>query len=64
MSTFTWVLIDREGKEIRSSEGFSTKDEAESWMGSEWSSLREEGAGAVSLREDGKQVYRMSLDEA
>lgn len=64
MSSFTWVLIDRSGTEMRETEAFGSKEEAEAWMGAEWASLRSEGAGAVSLREDGEQVYRMSLDEA
>ncbi len=64
MATFTWVLIGRDGNEMRSSEDFDSKASAEAWMGAEWSALRDEGAGEVSLREDGKQVYRMSLDEA
>lgn len=64
MATFTWTLIDRDGNEMRTSEPFDSKDSAEAWMGAEWSALRDEGAGAVSLRADGKQLYRMSLDEA
>lgn len=64
MSSFTWVLIDPHGNEMRSTEAFATKDEAEAWMGAEWATLLEEGAEYVSLREDGAQVYKMGLREA
>lgn len=61
---FTWVLLEAGGDEMRATEEFGTKEEAEEWMGREWASLLEEGAEFVSLREDGKQHYRMGLREA
>jgi hypothetical protein len=64
MADHIWVLIDPSGKELRSSEGFSSKEEAEAWMGAEWASLRDEGAGFVALRCGGEQLYKMSLSEA
>jgi hypothetical protein len=64
MPGFTWVLISADGRELRTSEAFTSKEEAEAWMGSEWSALLDEGAEFVSLREDGDQHYKMSLLEA
>ena len=64
MATFSWVLIDPTGTELRSSETFESREQAEAWMGSEWSSLRAEGAESVSLREGDTEVYVMSLLEA
>jgi hypothetical protein len=63
MAEFTWVLLDPSGTEMRSTDAFASKEEAEAWMGAEWAALREEGAEFVSLREDGAQVYRMGLSE-
>lgn len=64
MGEFTWVLLDASGAELRSTETFGSKDEAEAWMGDEWKALLDEGADSVSLREDGEQHYKMSLHEA
>lgn len=61
MSVYSWVLIDASNQEMRSSEPFATKEEAEAWMGREWAILLDEGAEHVSLREDGRQLYRMGL---
>jgi hypothetical protein len=61
---FTWVLLDADGDEMRATEEFGTKEEAEAWMGQEWAGLLDEGAELVSLRENGKQHYRMGLREA
>ena len=64
MAEFTWVLLDAEGKELSTSQTFASKEEAEAWMGVEWSNLVEQGGESVSLREDDTQVYRMGLGEA
>ena len=47
----------------RSTDPFGSKEEAEAWMGAEWSSLLDEGAEFVSLRSEDKQVYKMGLRE-
>ena len=60
---FTWTLLDPLGADMRTTEEFASKEEAEAWMGTEWSGLLDEGAEFVSLRENGKQVYRMGLKE-
>ncbi|MFP5297796.1 MAG: hypothetical protein ACLGHL_02255 [Actinomycetota bacterium] len=64
MAAFTWVLIGPQGNEMRTTEDFSTKEEAEAWMGAEWAALLDEGAEYVSLREGDAQVYKMGLREA
>jgi len=60
---FTWTLLDPLGADMRTTEEFASKAEAEAWMGTEWASLVDEGAEFVSLRENGKQVYKMGLKE-
>lgn len=64
MTRFTWVLHDEAGTDLRTTEAFQSKAEAEAWMGAEWSGLSSEGAESVSLLEDDKTVYTMSLREA
>jgi hypothetical protein len=61
MADFKWVLRDVHGTDLRSSEVFASKEAAESWMGSEWSSLVAEGADRVLLMEGDQIVYDMSL---
>lgn len=63
MAEFTWVLLDASGKELRTSQTFASKEEAEAWMGAEWSNLLEQGGESVSLRDGDTQVYRMGLGE-
>ena len=61
---FTWTLLDPLGADMRTTEEFASKEEAEAWMGTEWSTLVDEGAEYVSLRQNGKQIYKMGLKEA
>ena len=63
MSSFTWTLLDASGKEMRTTDAFASQEEAEAWMGAEWSSLLDEGAEYVSLRSDDSQLYKMGLRE-
>ena len=63
MADFTWTLQDGDGKDLRTSKVFPTKEEAEAWMGAEWSALRAEGGEYVLLREGDDVVYRMGLSE-
>jgi hypothetical protein len=63
MADFTWTLQDGDGKDLRTSEAFTTKEEAEAWMGAEWSALRAEGGEYVLLKEGDDVVYRMGLSE-
>lgn len=64
MSTHHWILLDASGAEIRASEAFASKEEAEAWMGTEWSALLEEGAESVALVEGDRRIYEMGLREA
>lgn len=64
MSTFHWSLLDADGNELRSSEAFASKEDAEAWMGTEWSALLEEGAESVALMEGDSRLYEMGLREA
>jgi hypothetical protein len=61
VSTYTWVLHDLSGDDMRSTDGFDSKEAAEAWMGQEWSTLIDEGAESVSLVKDDKLLYRMGL---
>jgi hypothetical protein len=63
MAEFTWTLQDDKGQDLRTTDAFETKEEAEAWMGAEWSSLRDEGGEYVLLREGDRVVYRMGLSE-
>lgn len=63
MAPFTWTLQDGSGTDMRITEPFDSKEEAEAWMGAEWASLVNEGAEFVVLQEDGDVVYRMGLEE-
>jgi hypothetical protein len=64
MAEFTWTLQDGAGKDLRVTEPFSSKEEAEAWMGAEWSALRAEGGEYVLLKEGDEVVYRMGLSES
>jgi hypothetical protein len=57
-----WVLIDRSGAELRRTEPFPSRAEAEAWMSEHWADLVDEGAGRVLLTEGEETVYDMSLD--
>jgi len=63
MSDFTWTLQDEQGDDLRTTEVFATKEDAEAWMGAEWSALRTEGGEYVVLKEGDEVVYRMGLSE-
>lgn len=63
MGDYTWTLQDAAGKDMRTTDAFASKEEAESWMGAEWSALRDEGGEFVLLVADGAVVYRMGLSE-
>jgi hypothetical protein len=63
MSSYFWVLEDSAGKELRWTERFDSQDDAETWMGREWASLRDEGASLVVLMRDDQVLYRMGLNE-
>jgi hypothetical protein len=64
MGDFYWVLHDLSGTDLRSTERFADKEEAEAWMGREWSGLLDEGAESVTLFEGDSKHYRMGLRPA
>lgn len=63
MSDYVWKLHGPRGEDLRTSEGFASKEEAEAWMGSEWAALLDEGAETVSLVQGERTLYRMGLRE-
>ena len=63
MDEFAWMLHDEAGGVLRSTETFSSKEEAEAWMGDHWSELLDEGAESVTLRRGDESLYRMGLRE-
>ncbi|MGH8824331.1 MAG: hypothetical protein ACRDVN_07640 [Jiangellaceae bacterium] len=62
---WTWRYLDRKGAVIPPEKvsgggdgsGFPTQSEAESWLGERWRELANAGVDAVSLLEDGRDVY-------
>ncbi len=64
MTQFFWVLHALDGSDMRRTDPFDSRAEAEAWMGAGWSTLLDEGAEEVSLiDEDGAVYYRMGLRE-
>lgn len=64
MAECYWVLHDASGDEMRKTDAFESKDEAETWMGAQWSELLAEGAESVSLVDERDNVYyKMGLRE-
>ena len=62
---WTWRYLDQEGSVIPPAKvsgggdgsGFPTHSEAESWLGERWRALADAGVNAVTLLEDGREVY-------
>ncbi|MBB6172572.1 hypothetical protein HNR23_002632 [Nocardiopsis mwathae] len=42
---------------------FTSRGDAETWLGENWQDLAEAGAAQVTLLEDDRTVYTMSLEE-
>jgi hypothetical protein len=61
MTDFTWRLHDDAGTRMRETQSFSSQHEAETWMGTAWSELLDEGALSVSLLEGEETLYEMGL---
>lgn len=64
MADFFWKMNGPSGEEVGESERFAAQDEAEAWMGDNWSRLLDEGAETVSLVRGGDVLYDMGLREA
>jgi len=59
---WTWRYEDAEGRPVDGpNEAFSSQSDAESWIGQTWRDLLASGVVAVSLQEDDRSEYRMSL---
>jgi hypothetical protein len=62
---WTWRYLDQSGTVIPPAtvsgggdgSGFPTQSEAESWLGERWRELADAGVDAVTLLEDGRDVY-------
>jgi len=63
MAEVRWVLQDAEGAEMRTTQAFYSREDAEAWMGYEWSALLDEGGEFVLLMDGDESVYRMGLRE-
>jgi hypothetical protein len=64
MSTFTWRFEAADGSALTPPEDpgpFTSKADAESWVGESWRDLLAHGVEQVSLLRDGELVYPMSL---
>lgn len=60
--TWTWRYEDGEGRPVDGpSEVFSSQADAESWVGQTWRDLSAAGIATVTLLEDDRSEYRMSL---
>lgn len=61
---WTWRFETADGAETAPAvepEEFTTQGDAESWIGEVWKELLDGGAQRVTLFEDGKEIYGMSL---
>jgi hypothetical protein len=58
-----WILRDESGGELRETESWESRTDAEGWLSQNWQVLLEEGAEAVSLVEDSREEYTMGLRE-
>ena len=60
-----WRYLDASGAQAGASDEFHDSDEAESWLSTSWSELRERGIVSVELvdQNDGAVLYRMALTE-
>jgi hypothetical protein len=63
---FRWRYLNAAGDQVDGpAEQFEDQQQAEDWFSAEWQLLRETGVDAVTLLDDGHEVYGpMSLHEA
>jgi hypothetical protein len=59
--TWTWRYFDALGQARGDSEGFTSQDEAESWLAQSWKDLDDRGVAEVELRHGDEAGYRMKL---
>lgn len=59
---WSWRYEDVDGKTVDGpDESFSSQADAESWIGQEWRQLQAAGVSTVTLVEDDRVDYQMSL---
>jgi hypothetical protein len=59
---WSWRYEDVDGKPVDGpAESFSSQADAESWIGQEWRQLQAAGVSTVTLVEDDRVDYQMSL---
>ena len=63
MGDFYWTVHDQAGNDLRDTQHFDSKEEAESFMGTDWQALLDEGGEAASLKDGDVVLYRMGLRE-
>jgi len=62
---WNWRYEGPDGQPVAGpAESFSNQADAESWIGQAWQELAETGVVAVSLMEDDRLDYTMSLETA
>ncbi len=62
---WTWRYEDVDGHQVAGpAESFGSQADAESWIGQAWRELAASGVTTVSLIEDERVDYRMSLQPA
>lgn len=61
MADFRWAFRDSSGADVGSSQSFDSKEQAEEWMGQEWSDLLAAGTERVRLMSNGDTLYDMGL---
>ncbi|MBR8744406.1 hypothetical protein [Nocardiopsis sp. MG754419] len=62
---WTWRYLGADGTPVEATdlpaESFTSRGDAESWLGENWSDLAEAGVGTVALWEADREVYAMPL---
>lgn len=62
---WTWRYHGADGAPVEvggvPAETFTSRGDAESWLGENWSELADEGVGTVALLEEDREVYTMPL---
>lgn len=63
--TWTWRYHEADGARAKAedlpTESFTSRGDAESWLGENWAELAEGGVGSVALLEEEREVYTMPL---
>ena len=61
MPAYSWIVHHEDGRDLRTTQDFDSQEDAEAWLGREWSALAAAGGDSVSLTAGDELVYRMSL---